>query len=167
MPVIRPLRTADHAALLRINAASTPAVAQLDAVELQRLAEIGELHFVAVDEGDAVLGYVLAFAHNEAYDGEEFRHFTGRIAGPFLYVDQIAIAAPDQRSGIGQALYNCLAAEAQRRRLTLLCCEVNTIPPNAASMTFHLRLGFRPLDTIAVSDGRTVALLARAASPFN
>lgn len=153
--------------MLRINVASAPAVARLDVVELQRLATLGERHLVAVDERDTVLGYALAFAHCESYDGEEFRQFTRRMAEPFLYVDQIVIAAPGRRSGIGQALYKHLAAEARRSQLTLLCCEVNTIPPNPGSMAFHLRLGFRPLDTVAVSDGRTVTLLTRAASPFN
>jgi predicted GNAT superfamily acetyltransferase len=167
MPIIRRLQAADHAAVLRINDASVPAVARLDEHELQRLAAIGELHRVAVDDQGIVLGYMLAFASDEPYDGSEFRHFNARLSQPFLYVDQIAIAASGQRQGIGLALYESLAGEARARHSTLMCCEVNVIPPNPGSMAFHLRLGFRQYDALAVEDGRSVVLLARDTSRFN
>jgi predicted GNAT superfamily acetyltransferase len=167
MPRVRSLGATDHAALLQINGANVPAVAPLDAAELQRLAAIGDLHRIAVDERDAMLGYTLAFTGNDAYDGEEFRQFRTRLAQPFVYVDQIATAASGRRQGVGRALYDSVLAEARVRQCTLLCCEVNTIPPNPGSMAFHLRLGFRPFDSIAVSDGRTVALLTRDASRFS
>jgi hypothetical protein len=82
-------------------------------------------------------------------------------------VDQVAIAAAGQRQGIGLALYESLADEARARQCELLCCEVNVIPPNPGSMAFHLRLGFRQYDALAVDDGRSVVLLARGTSRFN
>jgi len=171
MFAIRPLQGSDHAQLLRINAAHLPAVAALDAGELHRIASIGQLHRVAV-AGDAgaepsVLGYLLAFESGAQYDGEEFRHFSARLRHSFLYIDQVAIAASARRQGIARALYESLAVEARGRRCALLCCEVNTVPPNPGSMTFHRRLGFEPLDVMAVADGRTVALLTRSTLPFS
>ncbi|MBS0387366.1 MAG: GNAT family N-acetyltransferase [Proteobacteria bacterium] len=162
MPAIRQLQAQDFAAVLRINAASVPAVASLDTAELRRLAAIGDLHRVAVDGAQRVLGYLLAFASDADYDGEEFQYFRAQLAQPFLYVDQVAIGAPGRRRGIGRALYESVLAEARRRRSPLLCCEVNTHPPNPDSLAFHLQLGFTPLASLSVSDGRTVALLTRA-----
>jgi predicted GNAT superfamily acetyltransferase len=48
--------------------------------------------------------------------------------------------APEAR-GLGHArrLYDDLAAVAAGRPL---CCEVNVVPPNPASLAFHDRLGF-------------------------
>ena len=167
MPVIRRLQAADHAAVLRINDASVPAVARLDADELRRLAAIGELHRVAIDERQAVVGYMLAFASDEPYDGSEFRHFKARLSQPFLYLDQVAVGESGRRQGFGVALYESLADEARARQCTLLCCEVNVIPPNPGSMAFHLRLGFKQYDALAVDDGRSVVLLTRDTSRFN
>jgi predicted GNAT superfamily acetyltransferase len=163
MPVVRRLHNADHAAVLHINAEHFPAVARLDALELQRLATIGELHRVAVVDQQTVAGYLLAFARGAAYDGEEFRHFSARLPRPFLYIDQIAISARGRRQGIGRALYESLAAEARRIQIETLCCEVNIVPPNPDSLAFHLRVGFTQLDTIGLVDGRRVALLTRDA----
>ena len=166
MAVVRRLQDADHAAVLRINAAHVPAVARLDAPELYRLATIGDLHTVAVDERQSVAGYLLAFARTDAYDGEEFRQFSARNARPFLYIDQVAIAPRGRRAGLGRALYDLLAADARRRQIDMLCCEVNVAPPNPDSLAFHLRMGFTELDAITLADGRSVALLTRDASPF-
>ena len=50
MAVIRGLDHADQSALLRINVANGPAVARLDLRELRRLANLSDLHRVAVRE---------------------------------------------------------------------------------------------------------------------
>jgi predicted GNAT superfamily acetyltransferase len=66
------------------------------------------------------------FAHRAAYDGEEFLEFGRLIRGPFLYIDQIAIAERNRRAGIGRTLYNALDHAAATRGIHTLCCEVNT-----------------------------------------
>ena len=163
MAVIRGLEDADHPALLQINAANVPAVARLDARELRRLADIGDLHQVAVDGDQTIVGYLLAFASSDAYDGEEFRHYTTTLRQPFIYVDQIAIAASGQRRGAGRTLYLHLINEAGRRSVRLVCCEVNARPPNPGSLKFHKRMGFRAVGSMDTADGRIVALLTRPA----
>jgi hypothetical protein len=51
---------ADYPGILAINAAGRPGVAGLDEAELDRLASISDQHFVAVDEANRVVGYLLA-----------------------------------------------------------------------------------------------------------
>ena len=159
---IRPLAPSDHAEVLRINAGGRPGVAPLDAAELDRLCSLDGTHLVADAGGGALAGYVLAFAHGCLYDGEEFQYFRAQLRRPFLYVDQLAIDPARQRSGLGAALYAALIDEARAQRLELLCCEVNTAPPNPASLQFHLRLGFRVAGNGDTLDGRRAMFLTRS-----
>jgi len=153
---------ADCAAVLNINAASRPAVASLDRTELERLRAVGAGHLVAVAANGEVVGYLLAFAHQCSYDGEEFQYFLGRLPQPFLYVDQLAVDALHRRSGIGAALYGVVAARAREQSVALLCCEVNSMPPNPASLDFHRRLGFTIIGNGDTLDGRRVSFLVKS-----
>jgi uncharacterized protein len=158
---IRPISVADRAEILKINAASRPAVASLDRTELDRLLALSDIHKVAVAADGAVLAYMLAFAHHSAYDGEEFQYFLAHFNQPFLYVDQVAVDAECHRSGIGSQLYGALFALARSRQIEWLCCEVNSSPPNPASLDFHRQLGFTAVGNGDTLDGRRVIFLAR------
>jgi predicted GNAT superfamily acetyltransferase len=157
---IRPVSSADRIDILRINAGCRPAVAALDAAELDRLLTLGDAHRVAV-LGAGVIAYMLVFARPCAYDGEEFQYFCSGLPEPFLYVDQIAIDPDHSRSGVGRQLYGALVELARSQQIRWLCCEVNTIPPNRASLDFHRSLGFSSIGNGDTLDGRRVAYLAR------
>lgn len=161
MFILRPLQSRDVDAVLRLNAAATPAVFALDALELARLMAISSLHLVALGAGDRLAGYALAFSHDQPYDGEEFRTLCRSLAIPFLYVDQIAVDPQHRAAGVGRMLYAALEDHAGTLGASALCCEVNTSPPNPASLAFHLRMGFRHVDDMATADGRAVALLRK------
>ena len=158
---IRALAEADRAAVLSINAGARPAVAPLDAAELDRLRGLSRHHLVAATEAGAVVGYLLAFDDRCAYDGEEFQFFLAQLRRPFFYADQIAVASARQGSGLGRQLYQALVAHARAQSVATLCCEVNTLPPNPASLDFHRRLGFTVLGNGDTLDGRRVAFLVR------
>jgi len=148
--------TSAHAAeILRINAAGRPGVAALDAVELQRLQSLSGLHRVAIAAGDAnrVAGYLLAFDREAAYDGEEFLAFRKLLPGPFVYIDQVAVAADQKRHGVAARLYAGLEG--------VLCCDVNLQPPNPASSAFHRALGFESVEILSTADGRKVELMRK------
>lgn len=157
---IRPMTPADAARVLALNATARPNVAPLDDVELARLRDLSTHHIVAVN-GEAMLGYALCFAQDDAYDGEEFAVLNARLARPFLYVDQVVVAAAARGSGVGRHLYGALEQAATRRGAHRLCCEVNTTPPNPQSLAFHSRLGFLDIGSFATRDGRVVALLEK------
>jgi len=57
----------------------------------------------------------------------------------FLYIDRVVVAAQARGRGWARRLYEDAAAIAGARPL---CCEVNIVPPNEASLAFHERLGF-------------------------
>ena len=129
--------------------------------ELGRLLAFGGIHLVAVGDEATVVGYMLACMRTDGYDGEEFRYLVERIRRPFLYVDQLAVEPRRKRSGVGGKLYEALIEHARARDVECLCCEVNSSPPNPASLDFHVRLGFTAIGTGDTLDGRRVTFLAR------
>jgi uncharacterized protein len=156
---IRAIRVEDLSTIYAINAESLPAVTALMPGDLDRATAAAAVAWVAVVD-EAVAGYLIGYAPNSHYDGEEFAWF--RTHGDdFLYVDQIAVASPARRCGIGAALYDAVEARARRERLTSLACEVNVLPPNPRSLAFHLRRGFEEVDRICTGDGRRVALFRK------
>jgi hypothetical protein len=161
MKTIQALGTCFYSQVLKLNAEAQPAVTLLDRAELSRLNRLSDAHLIVVDSTDAVLGYALAFYHDATYDGEEFQALKRLVAAPFLYIDQVVIAATDRGTGQGRSLYNQLAAAANRDGIHVLCCDVNTTPPNTASLAFHSRLGFERIGSLATTDGRSVALLKK------
>ena len=158
---IRGLAARDFAEVVRINAQSRPNVAQLDETELWRLIALPNHHLVAEREGGGLVAYALAFGREAAYDGEEFLALRAAIADPYVYVDQVAVERACRGSGVGRALYTAIESAAAANGVRVMCCEVNTVPPNPESMAFHARMGFLPLGSLATHDGREVALLAR------
>ena len=165
MTTLRTLRADDELSVLGINADSQPHVARLWPAELTRLRALSAEHVVVANEAGGVIGYALVFAHDADYDGEEFQILRQRLAEPFLYIDQIALAPSARGRGIGRLVYAGLAQRAAAQGRRTLCCEVNRQPANPASLAFHERLGFRPLGTLATQDGRQVVLLQRRLDP--
>ena len=146
---------------MSINAGARPAVAPLDAAELDRLRGLSSQHLVAVTDAGVVVGYLLAFDDRCAYDGEEFQYFLAQLRRPFFYTDQIAVEPARRGSGLGRQLYEALIARARAQQVEMLCCEVNTVPPNPASLDFHRWLGFTVIGNGDTLDGRRVAFLVR------
>ncbi len=146
---VRPMEAEDLAGVLELNAASVPAVGELDAARLAALVGMAELALVVrgpapaptADDTGGPAGFVLALGPGLDYGSPNYRFFD---AGPgdFLYVDRIAVAPWAHRSGLGRMLYAEVVARARelgRRRVT---CEVNLQPPNPRSRAFHAAMGF-------------------------
>lgn len=156
---IRTMTIKDLPDVLRVNAASRPGVAPLNAEELVRLLTLPNEHLVACDQ--SALGYLLAFDRDAPYDGEEFWALRSAISEPFIYIDQVAVAEDHKGRGLGRTLYEELERIATEREVRLLCCEVNTRPSNPSSLTFHKKLGFEFFSSLATLDGREVHLLTK------
>ena len=157
---IRRLMPQDFPHVLSLNGEAQPHVARLDEAELMRLHSLSQIHLVAEQRGD-VSGYVLAFARGDAYDGEEFTAFGGFDRRAFIYIDQVATRRSSRGAGVARRLYAALELGARANGVDLLCCEVNTSPPNPGSLSFHQRLGFKEVGALATRDGREVALLSK------
>lgn len=157
---IRPIENRDHAALLTLNAASWPAVTRLNQSDLDTLFGHTGSHWVAEDvDAETVVGYLLSFPSDSAYDDEEIRAFRARVEEPFVYICQVALAPRYQRIGLGHALYGKVFHEARSGGRRFVCTEVNIQPPNEASLRFHLGQGFLPLAELDVSYGFRVLML--------
>ena len=159
---VRAMTTMDSPHVLRINASGRPGVAPLNAEELARMLALSNEHLVATNDDDSVLGYLLAFHRAAPYDGEEFLTLRSAIAEPFIYIDQVAVAADHKGRGLGRALYEELERIAGQRRIRFFCCEVNTRPSNPDSLAFHKKLGFAFFVPLVTLDGREVELLTKA-----
>ena len=158
---VRDLVGTDGPGVLRINSDGHPGVARLADAELGRLCTLPNHHLVAEDTNSLLVGYLLAFDREAAYDGEEFQKFRLITPKPYVYIDQVAVAKESKGLGVGRALYSALEVIARREGAQALCCEVNTVPPNEESMAFHEALGFRRMESLATLDGREVELLLK------
>ena len=60
----------------------------------------------------------------------------------FLYIDRLVINESYRRRGAGSYLYDHLDELAKKEGIPL-CCEVNILPRNEISLSFHYKKGFK------------------------
>jgi len=121
-------------------------------------------YFRAVCSGGRPLAFLLAMDEQTDYDSLNFLWFKSRYPR-FVYIDRVVVSPDHRRAGMAGALYVDLACWA-RGRTPLLACEVNTRPPNEASMRFHQRQGFESVGVQDTEGGeKTVSLMVKVLSP--
>lgn len=156
--MIRIPSLADEAALLALNNAHAAELSELDARELGRLLSIA---LVARVIGDAE-AFLLSFDQDADYHSPNFLWFRERYER-FAYVDRIVVSPAARRGGHARRLYEELFTTARAAGHTLICCEVNSDPPNPISDAFHARLGFTVRGEARLPDrGKSVRYLIRA-----
>jgi predicted GNAT superfamily acetyltransferase len=147
-------------ALLALNNAHAQELSWLEAARLEYL--VGEA-FLARRIGH-LDAFLLAFDQDARYDSPNFIWFRARYPR-FVYVDRIVVAPSARGRGCARQLYADLFEHAVHAGQDRVVCEVNTIPPNAASDAFHAALGFVEVGTASVHDGsRTVRYLSQTLS---
>ncbi len=157
---IRDAAQADEDFILALNAASTPAVGEMDAQDYRDIAAQACRVLIA-EAGGEPAGFLILIRPGSSYPSDNYGWFEERF-DRHLYIDRIAIDERAKGQGVGRALYDAalkLAAELGEERLT---AEVNEDPPNPQSMAFHDRLGFRHLlSRTSPRLGKVVAMLER------
>ena len=148
--------TAEHS----LNNESVPAVNELDAAEVSRLAGLSERALVAEVDGDfAAFCWVLG--PGQPYVSLNYRWFSERY-DRFVYLDRVAVRPAFRRYGIGRGLYEELIGHFTGS-VPVLLCEVNIRPLNEASLRLHQGLGFREVGRQDTDSGtKTVSLLELA-----
>jgi predicted GNAT superfamily acetyltransferase len=157
--LIRDAVASDEDFILALNAASTPAVAEMDAEDYRDIA--GWAHRVLVAEIDGKrCGFLILIRPGSAYPSDNYGWFEGTFDN-HLYIDRIAVSEAAKGRGVGRAFYDEAARIAANNGDQRLTCEVNVEPPNPQSMAFHERVGFRHLLSRPSRSGKVVAMLER------
>lgn len=157
--VIRDAVESDEDFILALNAASTPAVAEMDAEDYRDIA--GWAHRVLVAEIDGERsGFLILIRPGSAYPSDNYGWFEAKFDN-HLYIDRIAVSEAAKGKGLGRAFYDEAARIAAKNGDQRLTCEVNVEPPNPQSMAFHERVGFRYLLSRPSRSGKVVAMLER------
>ena len=126
--------------LYNLNQENTPEVGSLSSVnELRSLIQLSALNFFVLNE-EEIIGFIICFREGSKYHSPNYKFFSD-CEDKFLYIDRVVIKNSFRRKGAGTFLYNHLSSIAHKEKLPL-CCEVNTIPKNTASLNFHEKNGF-------------------------
>ncbi|NID05773.1 GNAT family N-acetyltransferase [Luteibacter jiangsuensis] len=130
---------------------------ELSWLDEDRLMTLIDRAFMAERAGpaDAML---IAFDQAADYDSPNFLWFRARYSR-FIYVDRVVTAQAARGRGLAKTLYRKLIDRAQAVGHDRILCEVNSDPPNPASDAFHYALGFRPVGTASLGNGKVVTYL--------
>jgi uncharacterized protein len=158
---IRDATLTDFPAILALNAESVRFLSPLDAGRLAELHQQASYHRV-IDSPDGVAGFMLAFADNAIYSSPNYGWFAARYRG-FVYIDRVVVAATARKQGIARMLYEDVWEHAKRIGAATITCEIDVLPPNPESLSFHERLGFLEVGQQQVGAKR-VSLCARPVS---
>lgn len=127
----------DVPALLPLNNIHATELSELDASRFTALVGAAFCALRTIDHQ----AFLVSFDQNAAYDSANFLWFKARY-DRFVYVDRVVVARALRGQGIARAFYTALFAQARAAGHERIVCEVNSDPPNPASMAFHTTLGF-------------------------
>jgi uncharacterized protein len=154
--MITKLSPSDIPWVLALSAQNEVETGYLDQAKLAHLVE----HSFSAQVVRPDLGYLITFPPTAQYDSPNFRYFVDR-GGKFVYVDRIVVAAHARGQGIARAFYAHLFEQARQAGFEEVTCEVNSDPPNPVSDKFHAAMGFLPVGSASLPNGKSVTYLAR------
>lgn len=160
-PTLRESTRADWPRMLELNLASERELSPLDEQRLEWILSLAHSAVVA-ERGREIAGFALAIAPGTEYDSGNYRWFAARFER-FLYLDRIVVAESQRRHGVGTRLYD--AMEAAAVPFERMACEVNVLPPNPASLAFHIARGYTEIDRLGHGSEKVVALLSKELHP--
>jgi uncharacterized protein len=157
--MITPITPDDTPWILALSTENEVETSHLDTTRLTELTHEAFVAWAAQPQN----GYLITFAPTATYDSPNFAWFVARATN-FIYVDRIVVAAKARGQGIARAFYEELFVAATQAGFDEITCEVNSDPPNPVSDKFHAALGFIPVGSALLSNGKTVTYLARPLS---
>jgi uncharacterized protein len=104
---------------------------------------------------------ILGFDPQAKYDSPNFVWFCERFSN-FVYIDRVIVSHRSRRQGLAGALYQVLYKWAASRHCDMVVCEVNAVPPNTASDSFHEQMGFTQIGDGKPHAGKRVRYLSRS-----
>lgn len=139
-----------------INQDNIPEVGSVPAIEEFHSLTEWSSHVIAVRSQNEVAGFIILMRERQNYHSLNYKFFTSKY-DEFLYVDRIAIKEGFRRQGLGKMIYDEVFRLAGDLKLDV-CCEVNTLPRNDASLAFHETFGFKDVGTKDYDDHSVVYL---------
>jgi len=152
---IDPAELGPASPLLLLNNAHA---AETSLLSPERMTQLSRDSFLACHVGDEA--FLLAFDQSADYDSPNFRWFQGQF-DRFVYIDRIVVGPKSRGRGLARSLYQTLFARAAAAGHNRVACEVNIAPPNPASDAFHAAMGFAPVGSAILANGKTVRYLVR------
>ena len=127
--------------LYSLNQQNTPEVGELASINsLSKLINMSTVNFYVLEDNE-IIGFVICFREGSEYKSLNYRYFKNKEV-KFLYIDRVVIKESHRRRGAGSYLYDCLDDLAKKEGIPL-CCEVNILPRNEISLSFHYKKGFK------------------------
>ena len=137
-----------------LNQAVVRVTSPMDTLRLVELYHLSNLRWIADIKGE-VVAFILAMSERQAYPNDNYRWFSARLKN-FLYIDRVVVSAACPGLGIGRLLYSNLNDRAKRARILSICGEIDSDPPNLASLQFHEKAGFIPIGSRLLANGKQV-----------
>jgi predicted GNAT superfamily acetyltransferase len=144
--------------MVEINEQGLPGTGKVTEAEMTDLLSLSTLALGVDDEG-VIAGFVLCLLPNTRYGSLNYKWFNERY-DEFLYVDRVAVAEEARSGGLGSALYDAVAAYAERLAYPVTA-EVSLRPPNRGSMRFHARHGFDQIGVFEQAEKAVTMMIRR------
>jgi predicted GNAT superfamily acetyltransferase len=153
------LQASDVSWMRQLNNAVVPHIPAIEAGALDRVRKAAALA-IGVEVKGVPAGFVLGMDPGADHDSSNYKWFQARFGG-FLYIDRVVVDSRYRGKGLGRRLYEEAEARAAANAVPLTC-EVNEVPPNPGSLSFHEAVGFRPIGIQTVDGGcRSVVMLLK------
>lgn len=143
--MIRDIAPADYRAIMALNLESVHYLSPLGPDRLAHLHAVSAYSKV-IEEGGRIAAFILALRNGADYDSPNYVWFSHHY-NSFLYIDRVVVDRDCRRKGYAENLYSDLTLFAKREKLDVLVCEIDILPPNPVSRSFHQRLGFFEVGT--------------------
>jgi len=151
-----PVEYAALNAMWLINQANIPEVGDIPTIEEFKTLTTMSSHLIVINQDEETVGFIILMREKEEYQSLNYKFFTAKY-DEFLYVDRVAIKDGFRRQGLGKMIYDEVFKLAAKIK-TDVCCEVNTLPRNDASLAFHAEFGFQEVGVKDYDDHSVVYL---------
>ena len=153
---IRSANPNDASQIAELNEVFVAVTSPMDA---QRFLELFDLcsYCLVVDDGERLLGFVMAMRNEVSYDNGNYQWFETRVRN-MVYVDRIVLAADARGKGLGNQLYDELTTMARADGCKVMTAEMDIEPPNTHSLHFHSKRGFVEQGQRVLEGGKRVSM---------
>ena len=154
--IIRHASADDADAIAALNEVFVSVTSPMDSERFLALLALSSFCLVAED-GDGLLGFVIAMKNGAPYDNGNYQWFEARVPD-MVYVDRIVLASDARGRGIGAQLYAYLAELAAGSDCQTMTAEMDIDPPNEHSVYFHKKSGFVEIGQRTLDSGKRVSM---------